>query len=167
MAAVAVAGHHPLAAARRRAPVARFDPWRLCARPRMARAAARLLALLAFGAVAPASAQLRLVEVPIAGRASLDSLARLGFEVADVRIVDGAQRAVLVVSPETELLLGRRGFKTAPLTAARITTGAADTFRMYRSFDRPGDGIRATLAAWAAANSAIHVDSVGASYEGR
>src|SRR5256885_360704 len=168
MAAVAVAGHHPLAAARRRAPVARFDPRRLRARPRMPRATARLLALLALGGAAPASAQLRVVEVPIAGRASLDSLARLGFEVADVRIVDGAQRAVIVVSPETELLLGRRGFKTGPLTAARVTTGAAaDTFRMYRSFDRPGDGIRATLAAWAAADPAIHVDSVGASYEGR
>ena len=134
----------------------------------MARATARLLALLAFGAVAPAAAQLRVVEVPITGRASLDSLARLGFEVADVRIVDGAQRAVIVVSPETELLLSRGGFKIAPLTAARVTTGgAADTFRMYRSFDRPGDGIRATLAAWAAADPGIHVDSIGASYEGR
>src|SRR3954463_13652463 len=92
-------GNCPLVAARGRARVARFDPRRLRARPRMARATARLLALLGFGAGAPASAQLRVVEVPIAGRASLDSLARLGFEVADVRTLDGAQRAVIVVSP--------------------------------------------------------------------
>jgi hypothetical protein len=133
----------------------------------MARPTARFLALLLAGA-APAAAQLRVVEVPISGRASLDSLARLGFEVADIRTIDGAQRAVIVVSPETEALLGRRGFKTAPLTAARVTTGAAaDTFGAFHSFDDPGNGIRATLAAWAAGDSALHVDSVGASYEGR
>src|SRR5437763_8626156 len=162
MAAVALAGHCPCGAARGRASVGSPGPRGPTGRPRMARATARLLALLAFGAVAPAAAQLRVVEVPITGRESLDSLARLGFEVADVRIVDGAQRAVIVVSPETELLLSRGGFKIAPLTAAGVTTGgAADTFRMYRSFDRPGDGIRATLAAWAAADPAIHIDSVG------
>jgi hypothetical protein len=48
-----------------------------------------------------------------------------------------------------------------------ITGAAADTFRMYHSFDKPGDGIRATLTAWAAADTQIHLDSVGASYEGR
>jgi len=49
-----------------------------------------------------------------------------------------------------------------------VTTGAAaDTFHSFHSFDNPGNGIRATLAAWAAANPSIHVDSVGASYEGR
>src|SRR5213078_2771230 len=107
--------------------------------------------LLAGVGVAPVAAQLRVVEVPIAGHSTLDSLARLGFEVADIRVIDGERRAVVVVSPETEALLGRRGFKTAPLSAARVTTGAAeDTFRMYHSFDKPGDGIRATLAAWAA-----------------
>src|SRR2546422_11449572 len=85
-----------------RAPrVARPDARRLRAGPRMARPATGLLALLLFGASA-ASAQLRIVEVPVAGRASLDSLARLGFEVADVRSIDGTQRAVIVVSPETE-----------------------------------------------------------------
>lgn len=115
-----------------------------------------------------ASAQLRVVEVPISGRASLDSLARLGFEVADVRSIDGALRAVIVVSPETEAQLSTRGFRVAAPSVARVTTGAAaDTFRMFHSFDKPGDGIRATLAAWAAADTAIHLDSVGASYEGR
>src|SRR5207245_551281 len=37
----------------------------------------------------------------------------------------------------------------------------------FHSFDNPANGIRATLNAWAAADSVIHVDSVGASYEGR
>ena len=131
----------------------------------MARGAAGLLALLVCAA-GSTRAQLRPVEVPISGRAGIDSLVRLGFEVANVRAVNGALHAVIVVSPETEPLLLQRGYKTERL--ARVTTGAAaDTFRMFRSFDRPGDGIRATLAAWAAADTLIHVDSIGASYEGR
>jgi hypothetical protein len=136
----------------------------------MARTTTGLLVLLLCGlsGTAGAAAQLRIVEVPISGRAGLDSLERLGFEVADVRLIGGEQHAVVVVSPETEALLGRRGFKTAPLSTARVSTGAAaDTFRMYHSFDDPVRGIRATLAAWAASDSAIHVDSIGASYEGR
>ena len=47
------------------------------------------------------------------------------------------------------------------------TGAAADTFRMFHSFDKPGSGIRATLSAWAAADTRIHLDSVGASYERR
>ena len=91
----------------------------------------------------------------------------LGFEVASVRVVDGSLRATIVVSPQTEPLLTGRGYKAEPVPA-RVTTGpAADTSRMFPSFDRPGDGIRATLAAWAAADPLIHVDSIGASYEGR
>ena len=72
-----------------------------------------------FGA-APASAQLRIVEVPIAGRASLDSLARLGFEVADVRSIGlgGTQRAVIVVSPETASQLVQHGFRVAAPSVA-------------------------------------------------
>jgi hypothetical protein len=111
---------------------------------------------------------MRVVEVPISGRASLDSLARLGFEVAEVRSIGGALHAVIVVAPETEALLTQRGYRAYPPSTARVTTGAAaDTFRMFHSFDKPGDGIRATLAAWAAADTLIHGDSVGASYEGR
>jgi len=121
-----------------------------------------------LGGAASLPAQLRVVEVPISGRASLDSLARLGFEVADVRSIDGAQRAVIVVSPETELRLAQRGFRTRALSVARVTTGAAaDTFHSFHAFDNPGTGIRATLAAWAASDTLIHLDSVGASYEGR
>jgi hypothetical protein len=104
--------------------------------------------------------------VPISGRTGIDSLARLGFEVASVRFLNGTLRAVIVVSPETEPLLARRGYRTERL--ATVTTGAAaDTFRMFRSFDRPGDGTRATLAAWDAADTLIRVDSIGASVEGR
>jgi len=132
----------------------------------MARGATGLLAL-ALCAAGSARAQLRPVEVPVSGRAGIDSLALLGFEVASVRVDHGSLRAVIVVSPETELLLNRRGYK-AERPAARVTTGApADTSRLFPSFDRPGDGIRATLAAWAAADTLIHVDSIGASYEGR
>jgi hypothetical protein len=135
----------------------------------MARVATGLLALVLFGALAStASPQLRVVEVPVAGRAGLDSLARLGFEVADVRSIDGTLRAVIVVSPETESRLAQQGFRMAAPSIARVTTGAAaDTFRMFHSFDKPGDGIRATLSAWAVTDSVIHLDSVGASYEGR
>jgi len=132
----------------------------------MARGAAGLLVLV-LCAAASARAQLRPVEVPVSGRAGIDSLSQLGFEVASVRLVDGALRAMIVVSPETESLLARRGYKAEPVPA-RVTTGApADTSPIFRSFDRPGDGIRATLAAWAAADTLIHVDSIGASYEGR
>ncbi len=85
-----------------------------------------------------------------------------------MRSIDGAQRAVIVVSPETELRLAQRGFRTRALSVARVTTGAAaDTFHSFHAFDNPGTGIRATLAAWAASDTLIHLDSVGASYEGR
>ncbi|MFN2570443.1 MAG: M14 family metallopeptidase [Gemmatimonadales bacterium] len=122
--------------------------------------------MLCGATVAPA--QLRIVEVPISGRASLDSLARLGFEVADVRTIGGMQRAVIVVSPQTTGLLMQRGFQVSPLSDARVATGAAgDTFRMFHSFDDPVNGIRATLETWAAADTLLHLDSAGASYEGR
>src|SRR5258706_384530 len=93
---------------RRRAHLARPRPRRLSARPRMARATPRLLALVVGVVVAPlfpAAAQLRMVEVPIGlrrGRATRDSLARLGFEVAGVREINGALYAVIVVSPATQ-----------------------------------------------------------------
>src|SRR2546425_5187341 len=123
-----------------RAPrVAWPGPRRLRAGPRMARGATGLLVLLLCGA-SPASGQLRIVEVPVAGRASLDSLTRLGFEVADVRLIDGTQRAVIVVSPETESQLAQHGFRVAAVSVARLTTRApADTFRMFPSFYQTGD----------------------------
>src|SRR3989442_1311135 len=166
LAAYALADPRGMDSACRAPRVARPDARRLRAGPRMARGATGLLGLLLFGASA-ASAQLRIVEVPVAGRASLDSLTRLGFEVADVRLIDGTQRAVIVVSPETESRLGQHGFRGSALSVARVTTGAAaDTFRMFHSFDKPGDGIRATLSAWAAAGTLIHLDSAGASSGG-
>jgi hypothetical protein len=101
-------------------------------------------------------------QVEIAGPAGIDSLGALGFEVASVRSIAGALYAVVVVDPATVGLLGRRGYAVAPFAAP-----AADTFRVYQSFDKPGAGVRATLAAWAAASGAIHLDSIGASVEGR
>ncbi|MGH8698581.1 MAG: M14 family metallopeptidase, partial [Burkholderiales bacterium] len=117
---------------------------------------------------APAAAQLRLVQVPISGRAGLDSLARLGFEVADVRILDGAPHAVIVVSPETEAPLRRAGYIPQDVALGPLAAvAAADTYRVYRSFEKPLTGIRATLEAWAAADTALDLDSIGSSVEGR
>jgi len=134
----------------------------------MARATPRFLAVtLGVAAVAvplvPAAAQYRMAQVPIGlrtGRTTLDSLARLGFEVAGVREIAGALYAVIVVSPETQGFAG-------PLTSAVAATPAADTFHVYQSFDKLGTGTRATLEAWAAADPAIQLDSIGASVEGR
>ena len=135
----------------------------------MARHTARFLALLVWGAAAqPVAAQLRVVEVPVAGRAALDSLARLGFEIADVRRIGGQLRAIVVASPETEVRLTERGYRTGVPALSRAPARVAeDTFRSFHSFDNPVNGIRATLNAWAASNTLIHIDSVGASYEGR
>jgi hypothetical protein len=129
----------------------------------MARRAARVLALLLLTAVpSSAAAQLRVAQVEIVGPAGIDSLSALGFEVASVRSIGGALYAAVVVEPATVGLLGRRGYAVAPFAAP-----AADTFRVYQSFDKPGTGVRATLAAWAAADAGIQVDSIGASVEGR
>src|SRR3989442_11911331 len=133
----------------------------------MARRTPGLLALLLIAAGSAVAAQeLRLAQVPVSGRAGLDSLARLGFEVADLRTVAGQLTAVIVVSTQTERLLAARGYPVAAVEAAPAAP-AADTFKVFRSFDKPGTGIRATLAAWATADTLIHVDSVGASIEGR
>ncbi len=124
--------------------------------------------LAAFAAVVlPATAQqLRLAQVAIRDRSGLDSLARLGFEVADVRRAGGVLYAVIVVDDAGAARLRARGL--APLAVPGTPAPAAgDTFKVYRSFDKPVTGIRATLAAWAAADTLIHVDSIGASIEGR
>jgi hypothetical protein len=108
----------------------------------------------------PAAAQLQVAELRITSRVTLDSLARLGFEVAGVREIDGEFYAVIVVSPETAGL-------ARPVARAVPRAPAADTFRVYQSFDKPVAGIRATLEAWAAADPRIQLDSIGASVEGR
>jgi hypothetical protein len=130
----------------------------------MARRSSGLLAALAALVATPVAAQLRLVEVPIAGRAGVDSLARLGFEVAAVRVVDGALRAVIVAEAAGERTLAAAGYAPTPLVAL---AAAHDTHRVYRSFEKAVTGIRATLEAWAAADTIFHLDSIGASIEGR
>jgi len=132
----------------------------------MARCALGLLGLLAIAA-APATAQLRPVQVAITGRAGIDSLAALGFEVADVRRVDGRLFAVVLAGPGDVARLGVRGFAVGPVPDAVSLGAVADTYRVFRSFDKPATGIRATLEAWAATGSALHVDSIGSSVEGR
>jgi len=128
----------------------------------MARYPIGLLAL-ALAVTPPAAAQLRAVEVRIADRAAVDSLARLGFEVASVREVAGALYAIVIADRDAEQTLRLRGFAITSTAAPTV----ADTFRVYRSFDKPVTGIRAMLAAWAAADTIFHVDSIGASIEGR
>lgn len=131
----------------------------------MARRAFGLLILLVGGSGALAG-QLRPLAVRISGPAGIDSLARAGFEVSGVRRTAEGLEALVVVSPETQALLVTRGFFTAPVPG--VPVGAAgDSFAVFRSFDKPATGIRATLLAWAAADTLIHVDSIGASIEGR
>ena len=129
----------------------------------MARVATRLLIVLLLTGAAPLVAQMQPAQVPIRGSAALDSLARLGFEVADVRRIGGQDYAVVIVSPTTALQLSRNGF--APSLLARAA--AADTFRVFHSFDKPVSGIRATLESWAAGNTLVHLDTAGLSLEGR
>jgi len=114
----------------------------------------------------PLSAQLRPVVVRVSGPRGLDSLARLGFEVAGARRTPAGLEAIVVASPATERLLAGAGLVVAPVPGAPLGA-AGDSFSVYRSFDKPITGIRATLATWAAADTMIHVDSVGASVEGR
>jgi len=132
----------------------------------MARRTLGLLAGIAVAALPAAAQHLRLAQVPIRSHAGLDSLARLGFEVADVRRAGAALYAVIVVDDAGVTRLGARGL--APLAVPGAPAAiASDSFKVYRSFDKPVTGIRATLAAWAAADTLIHVDSIGASIEGR
>ncbi|MGH7615288.1 MAG: M14 family zinc carboxypeptidase [Gemmatimonadales bacterium] len=133
----------------------------------MARRVVGLLVLLGAGLHAPAAAQLRPLAVPVSGPAGIDSLARLGFEVAGVRRGISGLEAMIVASPEMERLLAARGFVAAPPPGLPPVGAAADTFQVYRSFDKPVTGIRAALAAWAAADTLLHVDSIGATLEGR
>ena len=133
----------------------------------MARRTLRVVALWCLAAT-PAAAQLRVAEVPIGGPAGVDSLARLGFEVADVRRVAGRLYAVIVSESRGERRLAAVGYGVRALVLAPTAAAtAADTYKVFRSFDKPGTGIRASLAAWAAADTLIHVDSIGASLEGR
>jgi len=133
----------------------------------MARRALGLLTLLVAGVHLPAAAQLRPLAVRVSGPAGIDSLARLGFEVAGVRRGIDRLEALVVASPEMERVLAARGFVAAPPLGLPPLGAAADSFQVYRSFDKPLTGIRATLAAWAAADTLLHVDSIGASLEGR
>ena len=134
----------------------------------MARRAFGLLSfLIAIGAAPRVGAQLRPLAVRVTGAAGLDSLARLGFEVAGVQRVPGGLDALVFASPVTERVLAAHGYAAVPATGAPPLGAAGDTFQVFRSFDKPVTGIRAALAAWAGADSEIHVDSIGASVEGR
>src|SRR5205814_6292017 len=105
-------------------------------RARMARRSARLLTVLCLAA-APAVAQLRMTEVPIAGPPGVDSLARLGFEVADVRRVDGRLYAVIVTEARSERRLAAVGYPVRPVAiAAKAATSPAGKYHGVRSVDK-------------------------------
>jgi hypothetical protein len=132
----------------------------------MARRTIGILTVLA-GLSGSMAGQLRPLAVRVSGPAGLDSLARLGFEVSGVRRTATGLEALVVASEVTERLLATRGFFAAPVPGAPSAGTVGDSFTLFRSFDKPLTGIRATLAAWAAADTLIHVDSIGASIEGR
>ncbi len=123
------------------------------------------LALALAGAL-PLAAQLRPVVVRVSGPAGLDSLARLGFEVAGARRTPAGLEAVVVASPDAERRLAAVGLVALPVPGAPVGA-AGDSFSVYRSFDKPLTGIRATLEAWAAVDTLLHLDSIGASVQGR
>jgi hypothetical protein len=131
----------------------------------MALRSAGLLALALAGAL-PLAAQLRPVVVRVSGPAGLDSLARLGFEVAGARRTPAGLEAIVVASPDAERRLAAVGLAAVPVPGAPVGA-AGDSFSVYRSFDKPLTGIRATLQAWAAADTLLHLDSIGASVQGR
>jgi hypothetical protein len=72
-----------------------------------------------------------------------------------------------VVSDRTAAQLARAGYVATTAPDFLPTVRAADSFLVYRSFDKPLTGIRATLESWAAADTIFHLDSIGASIEGR
>lgn len=136
----------------------------------MARPAPQLLtvALAVLAVTTRAAAQeLRLAHVPVSGRGGLDSLARLGFEIAAVRTIDGRPHAVIVVSNATQGMLERAGMRVSTPPDVTPSVRAVDSFRVFRSFDKPVVGIRPTLEAWAGTDTLFHLDSIGASVEGR
>jgi hypothetical protein len=114
----------------------------------------------------PLGAQLRPLVVRVSGPAGLDSLVRLGFEIAGLRRTAQGLEAMIVASPEAARRLAGRALAAAPLPGMPVGA-AGDSFSVFRSFDKPGTGIRATLAAWAATDTLLHLDSIGASLEGR
>lgn len=109
---------------------------------------------------------LAIARVPVAAPSDLERLARLGFEVASVEVdPSGIERAVVVVSPETRPLLVAEGFvpEDAPLRAPATLAAPVNFF----DFDSPTTGIRRQLNDLAASHRHVHLDSIGASVEGR
>jgi len=109
---------------------------------------------------------LAIARVPITAPADLERLARLGFEVASVEVdPSGIERAVVVVSAETRRLLFAEGF--VPGEAPLRAPAAPAAFVNFFDFDSPATGIRQQLTDLAASHPHVHLDSIGASIEGR
>jgi Zinc carboxypeptidase len=95
-----------------------------------------------------------------------ESLLARGFDVVEPRR-DGS---LIVANPEDEARLATLGWRgrASPVVAsgvARAMQPAAPV--VYRSFDDKTRGVRAFLDSLALANPLVHVDSFGASYQGR
>lgn len=110
---------------------------------------------------------LSVARVPVSDMSDLAELARLGFEVASIEVdATGAQRAVIVVSADTRRLLSSEGFIVEEIPRAAAPIPAAPPAN-YFDFDSPVTGVRSQLEALALARSDVHLDSIGASSEGR
>jgi len=109
---------------------------------------------------------LAIARVPVAAPGDLERLARLGFEVASVEVDPGGiERAIVVVSAETRQLLFAAGFvpEDTPVRSAAAPAVPVNFF----DFDAPTTGIRRQLADLAVSRPHVHLDSIGASIEGR
>lgn len=107
------------------------------------------------------------VAVEVTG-ARADSLLAKGFDVVGMHrglptvIVDSAARARL-----DAMGLGTRELRTTSAERQRLPGVSSVTTTVYRPFDDPARGVRRWIDSLAAANPLVHVDSLGASWEGR
>ncbi len=127
----------------------------------------------AQGAITVAALIVALVAVPDTAAAQYrtlrvdgmrsDSLARLGFDVVGVE----ASGVLVVVSPRDRTRLEAMGLRFADLSRRPSLANAVASPVVYRPFDDPVRGIRAWVDSLTRANTRVHVDTIGRSFEGR
>jgi hypothetical protein len=92
-----------------------------------------------------------------------ESLLAHGFDVVEKRAND----VLVVADAEERARLAALGWSAAEIARPPWARAAADAPRVYRPFDDPVRGVRHYLDSLAAASALVHVDSIGATYEGR